>query len=63
MFRRRIPEVRLDDLPVEARQTLALIKQGGPFPYGRTESVFGNREERLPSRPRGYYTEYTVQTP
>ncbi|RBG18094.1 ribonuclease, partial [Xanthomonas oryzae pv. oryzae] len=25
--------------------------------------VFGNREHRLPERPRGYYREYTVDTP
>jgi ribonuclease T1 len=25
--------------------------------------VFFNREGRLPSRPRGYYREYTVDTP
>jgi ribonuclease T1 len=26
-------------------------------------AVFGNREGRLPARPRGYYREYTVKTP
>jgi ribonuclease T1 len=57
------PEVRLHELPPEALRTLALIKRGGPFPYGKDGSVFGNREGRLPSRPRGYYTEYTVPTP
>jgi len=25
--------------------------------------VFGNREARLPAKPRGYYREYTVRTP
>ena len=25
--------------------------------------MFGNREQRLPQRPRGYYREYTVDTP
>ncbi len=25
--------------------------------------MFGNRERRLPQRPRGYYREYTVRTP
>jgi ribonuclease T1 len=25
--------------------------------------VFRNRERRLPNRPRGYYREYTVETP
>ena len=51
------------DLPPEGRQTLALIKQGGPFPYPRDGIVFGNFEKRLPFRPRGYYHEYTVPTP
>jgi guanyl-specific ribonuclease Sa len=50
-------------LPHEARQTLALIANGGPFPYPQDDSVFGNREGRLPKQPRGYYREYTVQTP
>jgi ribonuclease T1 len=56
-------EVRLGELPLEARHTLALIKRGGPFPYSKDGEVFGNREKRLPARPRGYYTEYTVKSP
>ncbi|MER2626707.1 MAG: ribonuclease domain-containing protein [Accumulibacter sp.] len=55
--------IPLADLPREARQTLALIKAGGPFPYARDGVVFGNYERRLPTRPRGYYHEYTVKTP
>lgn len=51
------------DLPHEARQTLALIKDGGPFPYDRDGIVFGNFEKRLPLRARGYYREYTVKSP
>lgn len=51
------------NLPAEARQTLALIKQGGPFPYERDGVVFGNYEKRLPRQPRGYYREYTVKSP
>ena len=58
-----VAEVRIDDLPVEARQTLALIRRGGPFQYRKDGAVFGNREQRLPPQPRGYYTEYTVKTP
>jgi ribonuclease T1 len=50
-------------LPAEARTTLELIRVGGPFPYERDAVVFGNRERLLPSRPRGYYHEYTVPTP
>jgi len=55
--------VAVSDLPREARQTLSLIKSGGPFPYDRDGIVFGNYEKRLPTRPRGYYHEYTVKTP
>ena len=50
-------------LPAEARATIALIQRGGPFPHRQDGSVFGNREQRLPPRPRGYYHEYTVDTP
>jgi len=50
-------------LPAEARATIALIQRGGPFPHRQDGSVFGNREGRLPPRPRGYYHEYTVETP
>jgi ribonuclease T1 len=57
------PEVRLEQLPPEARRTLALIERGGPFPYRRDGTVFGNRERRLPAREQGYYREYTVPTP
>ena len=58
-----IGEIRASALPVEARATLALIRAGGPFPYDRDGSVFGNREALLPKRERGYYREYTVRTP
>jgi guanyl-specific ribonuclease Sa len=50
-------------LPPEALRTLALIERGGPFPHRQDGSVFGNREGRLPPKPRGYYHEYTVETP
>lgn len=51
------------DLPAEARETLRLIDEGGPFPYDKDGSVFGNFEKRLPQKDRGYYREYTVPTP
>lgn len=58
------PETILaSELPIEARQTLMLIKTGGPFPYARDGITFRNFEKRLPIRQRGYYTEYTVKTP
>ena len=56
-------EVALGDLPQEARDTLALIRRGGPFRHRQDGTVFGNREMRLPARDRGYYREYTVPTP
>ncbi|MCI3952775.1 MAG: ribonuclease [Burkholderiales bacterium] len=56
-------EIAVAELPREARDTLALIRQGGPFPYDRDSAVFGNFERRLPPRSRGYYREYTVPTP
>ena len=57
------PEVSVEQLPAQARNTLALIRQGGPFPYRKDGTVFGNRERLVPPKRRGYYTEYTVPTP
>ncbi len=56
-------EISFKDLPLEARQTLALIRVGGPFADERDGVVFSNREKLLPPRQRGYYREYTVKTP
>jgi ribonuclease T1 len=50
-------------LPPEALATEKLIRSGGPFPYEKDGTTFGNRERALPAQPRGYYREYTVQTP
>lgn len=50
-------------LPVEAHRTIALIQRGGPFPHRQDGSIFGNRERLLPSKPRDWYREYTVETP
>jgi ribonuclease T1 len=55
--------VDLSTLPPQARQTHQRILAGGPFPYGKDGTVFGNRERLLPLHPRGYYREYTVKTP
>jgi ribonuclease T1 len=55
--------IQAGDLPSEGRQTLALIRQGGPFPYAKDGTVFRNREGLLPKQPGGYYREYTVPTP
>lgn len=50
-------------LPREAVATLDRIERGGPHPYRQDGGDFHNRERRLPSQPRGYYREYTVDTP
>ena len=57
------PLVLAADLPKEARDTLHLIHQDGPFPYAKDGVVFSNREKTLPRQPRGFYHEYTVKTP
>lgn len=56
-------DVEKRQLPREALETIALIRQGGPFPYERDGAVFRNRERLLPVRERGWYREYTVKTP
>ena len=58
-----IGETRFSALPLEARETIALVRKGGPFPHRRDGISFGNREKILPPRERGWYREYTVKTP
>jgi len=60
---RNIATVNVSELPREARQTIALIRQGGPYPYKKDGVVFGNFERRLPLHERGYYREFTVPNP
>ena len=55
--------VTLAQLPAEARDTLALVDRGGPYPYEKDGTTFNNFEGLLPDRPRGYYREFTVPTP
>jgi ribonuclease T1 len=55
--------VSLAQLPAEAQKTHQLILAGGPFPHSKDGTVFRNRERALPAQPRGYYYEYTVDTP
>lgn len=47
----------------QVQAVVALIAKGGPFPYRKDGSTFSNREGKLPQQPRGYYREYTVETP
>ncbi len=58
-----VREASAAELPREARETLDLIRRGGPYPYERDGTAFGNYERMLPPQPRGYYREYTVRTP
>ena len=58
-----IADIAVKSLPPEARETLALIEKGGPYPYDRDGIVFSNFEKRLPAKDRGYYQEFTVRTP
>jgi len=60
---RSIPTIDANELPSEARHTIALIKKGGPYPYKKDGVVFGNFERLLPLHERGYYKEFTVPTP
>ena len=55
--------IAVTDLPIQGQRTYQLILQGGPFPYDKDGSVFGNRERLLPRERRGHYREYTVDTP
>lgn len=55
--------IAVDRLPGPARETLARIHAGGPFPYAKDGIRFGNFEGRLPRQSRNYYSEYTVRTP
>jgi ribonuclease T1 len=55
--------IALNQLPPQGIETYHLIRQGGPFPFGKDGVVFGNRERLLPAEKRGYYREYTVKTP
>lgn len=58
-----LPTILFEDLPPQAHDTIALIDEGGPFPFDRDGITFQNRERLLPNEPRGYYREYTVITP
>ena len=58
-----LPTMTVAELPPQGQTTLRLIYQGGPFPYEKDGSVFGNRERLLPPQRRGHYREYTVKTP
>lgn len=56
-------EMSVGELPPQGRETLTLIRKGGPFPYAKDGTIFGNRERILPKQARGHYKEFTVKTP
>ena len=60
---RQVDSVAVSQLPPQGQGMMALIYQGGPFRYDKDGTVFGNREQILPRKARGYYREYTVKTP
>ncbi len=56
--------VAASTLPTQAQDTISLIDAGGPYPYPDHDGgTFGNFEGLLPDHERGYYREYTVETP
>jgi ribonuclease T1 len=55
--------ISVSRLPAQAQEMMTLIYQGGPFKYDKDSTVFGNREQILPIKNRGFYREYTVRTP
>lgn len=58
-----LPTVYLLDLPPEAAVTVEAIDDGPPYAYEEDGSTFGNYEGLLPDHERGYYEEFTVETP
>ena len=59
-----IDACRDDLLPEELVEVVDDIEVGGPYDYpGKDGSTFGNYEGYLPDEGRGYYREFTVETP
>lgn len=58
-----LPWIAVSELPEQAQDVLERIDRGGPFRYDKDGSFFGNFERILPDERRGYYREYTVDTP
>lgn len=48
---------------VDLQPVLDRIEAGERDRHPNDGSVFGNREGRLPRKPRGYYTEWVIRTP
>lgn len=59
-----LPDCALEDLPGTTLVVIEDIEAGGPYDYpGDDGGTFGNYEAELPEEGRGYYREYTVETP
>lgn len=56
-------KITLSELPIEAHQTFKDIEKGEPFRYPKDNTIFRNREGKLPVKDFDYYREYTVATP
>ncbi|WP_336985143.1 ribonuclease domain-containing protein, partial [Asaia sp. HN128] len=48
---------------VDLRPTIERIENGISHQHRNDGSIFKNKEQNLPVRPPGYYTEYVVPTP
>ena len=58
-----LPYILYNDLPPEAKETIRLIDNNGPFPFRQDDSTFQNRERILPIESFDWYREFTVITP
>jgi guanyl-specific ribonuclease Sa len=58
-----LTETPVGNLPAQVGQTIALVEQGGPYPYAEDGTVYQNREGVLPACAASYYRLYTVPTP
>ncbi|HYH31687.1 MAG TPA: ribonuclease domain-containing protein [Pseudonocardia sp.] len=59
-----VPACTAGTLPAEADEVVDDIEAGGPYEHPRNDgTTFGNREGLLPDEERGYYREFTVETP
>jgi ribonuclease T1 len=45
---------------IRVNDTFNKARSGGPFSYKQDNTVFQNREGKLPSQPAGYYKEFTI---
>lgn len=59
-----LPYIDPPDLPEQARETIATIRNGGPYSFPSNDNqTYFNNNGILPSKSEQYYREYTVSTP